>query len=76
MPRESADMHLVDDRLGKRPAERGIALPVIGVGVDDDALQRCRRVVSRFSRRLPAPPHRSGDAFAVRIEEHLVRVAT
>src|SRR5262252_3944222 len=34
---KSADMHLIDDGLGERPAQRLIAFPVIGRWVDDDA---------------------------------------
>jgi hypothetical protein len=37
MSSETADMHLIDDGLGERPAEKRIAFPVIDARIDDDA---------------------------------------
>ena len=51
MPREARDVHLVDHRGGERPAERGVALPVVGVGIHDHAPHGDRRVVARTARR-------------------------
>jgi hypothetical protein len=76
MPGEPAAMHFVDDRLGKRPAERCVSFPVIGVGVNDHALQCRRRVVPGSPRRLPAASRRPGNAFSVGVEQKLVRVET
>ena len=47
MAREAADVHLVDDGARGRPAQRHVALPVVGARIDDDALHRRRRVVAR-----------------------------
>ena len=45
MSGEAADVHLVDDQVLHRPAERLVALPVIVVNVDDDAAHGGREVV-------------------------------
>jgi hypothetical protein len=55
----------VDDRLSKGPTERRVSRPAIGARVDDHALQRGRRVVAGFARRLPAAPRRPGKSDAV-----------
>ena len=74
MPGEAADMHLVDDRLGERPAQGCITLPVIAARVDHHAPQRQGHVVSRASSSLPAATRRPGYAFPVRVEQHFRRV--
>jgi len=76
VPGETADMHLVDDGLRKRPTERRIALPVIGARVDDHVPERRGRVVAGVSSCLPASAGRPSYAFPVRVEQHLVRVKT
>jgi hypothetical protein len=76
MPGEPADMHLVDDRLRKGPAERRIPLPVIGAGVDDDALQRRSGIVPPMLGGLPAATCRPGNALAIRVEQYLVGIET
>jgi len=53
MPGKPADVHLVDDRLGERPTEGYVALPVIGARIDDHALRCSRSVVAGFSARPP-----------------------
>ena len=76
MPGEPADMHLINDRFRKGSAERGIPLPVIRAGVDDNAL-RCRRgIVPPVPCGLTAASCRPGNTFPVRVEQHLVRVET
>src|SRR6516164_7988965 len=54
MPGEPADTHLVDEGLGKRPADGRIPLPIISVWVYDHAFQRRRRVASGVLRRFAA----------------------
>src|ERR1700719_2859047 len=54
----------VDDRLSKGPTERRVSRPAIGARVDDHALQRGRRVVAGFARRLPAAPRQPGKSEA------------
>src|SRR5262249_27463867 len=74
MPGEPADMHLVDDRLGKRPTEGYVALPIIAARVDDDAPQRRSSVVPWTSRGLSAATRGPGNAFPVRVEQCLAGV--
>ena len=74
MPGEGADVHLVDDGPGERRARRTVALPVVGAGIGDDALQRRGAVVSRPAGRRAAPGRRPRHALAVGIEQHLVAV--
>jgi hypothetical protein len=76
MPGEAADMHLVDDRVRERPSQGRIVLPVVGGGINDDALQRRSDIVPRTTCGLPAAPRVPGDAFPVRVEQHLIRVET
>src|ERR1700722_9037625 len=47
MPRESADVHLINDGPGGRVAQRAIAIPVVVSRIDHDTLHRRRRVVAR-----------------------------
>jgi hypothetical protein len=47
-PRESANVHLIEDSAGERMIERPIALPVIHAEVCDDALGGSSRVVPWF----------------------------
>ena len=54
MAGEAADVHLVDDRARGRPAQRRVAFPVVGGGIDDHALHRRRGVVARLPRGLAA----------------------
>src|SRR6516164_3349697 len=74
MPGEPADMHLVNDRLGKRPTEGYVALPIITARVDDDAHQRRSSVVPRTSRGLSAAACGPGNALPVRVEQWLAGV--
>ena len=51
MPREAAHVHLVDDGARRGPAQRRVALPVVGARIDDHALHRRRRVVAWLAAR-------------------------
>ena len=74
MPREAGDVHLVDHRGGERPTERGVALPVIGVGIHDDTAHGDLRVLARAARRQTVVPVRHDDGAPVGIEQHLGRI--
>src|SRR5947209_7796182 len=50
MSGEAPDMHLVNDRVRRRAAKRGVSLPVVSCGVDDHALHRRGRVAARATR--------------------------
>src|SRR5215472_10005359 len=71
MPREAADMHLVDNRLGEWPAKRCVALPVVAGRVDDHALKRRRSIISTAPRRVAAATRRASDTLPIRVEQHL-----
>jgi hypothetical protein len=74
MPRETSDVHLVDHGGGERPTERGVALPVIGLGIDDDAAHGDLRVVARAARRQTVVLVRHDNGAPVGIEQHLGRI--
>src|ERR1700733_11453249 len=74
MSREPADMHLVDDGSLERMARRCIVLPIIGGGIDNDALECGGGIVSWLVSRLAAPCGWPRDAFAVGIEQHFAGV--
>jgi hypothetical protein len=59
-----------------RGAQRLVPLPVIAPVVDDDALHGERCVVSAAGGSLAVIAPRHGDAPAIRVEQHLVRVET
>ena len=44
--RETADVHLIDDRLAHWPVDRRVALPIVGDGIDDSAAQRGHAVIA------------------------------
>ena len=74
MPREAADVHLIDDCFRKRVIGRTVTFPVIGAEVRDDALHRLRSVVSRttgWGAVVAVGDHQSP---TVGVEEHFVRV--
>jgi hypothetical protein len=72
-PGEAANVQLVDHRLRHRPEGPDVALPVVGVHVDDDPAQRALDVVALPAGRAPVPPpdlHRT----RVGVEQHLAGV--
>src|SRR5215208_4817968 len=71
---EAAEVHLVNDCLGKRSAERDITLPIISSRVRDDAFQRRRHVIARLASCVPIAGLRPGDAPGIWIEQHLLRI--
>jgi hypothetical protein len=74
VPGEPAEMHLIDDRLGERPTERRIALPVVRVRVDDHVFESRGGTVAGVACSFPTATHGSGNAFPVWVEKYLVRV--
>ena len=72
--REAAHVKLVDQRLGERPIERRIALPVVGAGIGDDTLHGGRGVAARPAGGLAIVGVRDGHGEPIRIEEHLVAI--
>src|SRR5215472_138690 len=68
MPGKAANMQLVDDRLGERPPQRCITLPVISSWVGNDALERRCDIVAWTTRGIPAATRRPGNALPVGIE--------
>src|SRR6516165_2232716 len=76
MSGEPADMQLVDDSLCKGPSWRCVTLPIVVARVDHYAPERGGGVVARIASRLPAATRRPGNAFPVRVEQHLVVVET
>ena len=73
MPGEAGDVHLVDDHVLHRAAERLVTLPVIVVHVDDDAPHRRRQVVGR-SHGIVTVEKPRGSAQRVWVDQHLVAV--
>ena len=73
MPREAADVHLVDHHLVDRPVERAIALPVVVGHVDDHAAQRRGQIVAGPAGVGPIP-ERIRIAAAVGVDEDFVGV--
>ena len=71
---EAAHMHLVHDRPRRGPLERGIALPVVRGDVDDNALQRRRRVVARAASGGAIVRAGNHDAATVGIQEDFGRI--
>src|SRR4051794_29451524 len=71
---EAAEVHLVNDRLGKRSPERDIALPIISSRVRDDAFQRRRHVIAGLASCVSITDLRPGDAPSIWIEQHLLRI--
>ena len=76
MPGKPADMHLVDDRVSERPSQGRIVLPVVGGRINDHALQRRSGIVPWTMCGLPAAPGGPGNAFPIRVEQHLIGVET
>src|SRR5215471_13122643 len=71
MSGEAADVQLVDDRVGERPVDRVVVLPVVPVRVGDDALHGGGEVRAWTRRGVAIVPGGNGDGTTVRIEEHL-----
>ena len=74
MPREAADVHLVDQCAVEGRPRRNVPFPVVRRRRGDDAPHGHRAVVPRARRRLAVVAGRHGDGQAVRVEEHLLRV--
>ena len=73
VPREAADVHLVDDHLVHRLVERAVAFPVVVGNVDDHAPHRGCQVVARAAGLGPVPEG-VGVAVGVGVDEDLVGV--
>ena len=73
MPGEAGDVHLIDDHVPHRPAERLVALPVVIVNVDDDAAHRGSQIVGRPNG-IVAVEQRLGVAQGIRVNQHLIAI--
>ena len=73
VPREAADVHLVDDRLVHRLVERTVAFPVVVRDVDHHAPHRGRQVVAGAAGVDPVPD-RVGIAEGVKVDEDLAGI--
>ena len=73
MPGEAGDVHLIDDHVPHRPAERLVALPVVIMNVDDDAAHRGSQIVGRPNG-IVAVEQRLGVAQGIRVNQHLVAI--
>src|SRR5580658_7254357 len=74
MPRESADVHLVNDGPGGRVAQRTIAFPVVVLRIDHHALHRRRRVVAREPGSIAGVPCRNCNATAIWVQQNLAGI--
>ena len=74
MPREAGDVHLVDHGGGEGPAQRSVAFPVVGIGIDDHAPHGDGRVVARAARRFAIVTVRHRDGASVGIEQELLGI--
>ena len=74
MTREAADVHLVDHRRGERPAQRPVALPIVGGRIHHDALHGRGRVVAWPAGGCPVIAGRHGHGATVRVQQDLVRI--
>jgi hypothetical protein len=74
VPREPADMQLVDDRVGERSAGRAIVFPVVPVPSGHHALHGGRQVAARPHGRRPIVGARHFHCAPVRIQQQLVAV--
>ncbi len=73
MPGEASNVHLVDDHVLHRTAERLISLPVVVMHVDDHAAHGSRQIVG-WSDRIIAVEKLLGIAQGIRVDQHLVAV--
>ena len=71
MSREASHVHLVNDGLGSRPVKRSVAFPIVGAGIDNHALHRCRGVVALQGCSFAAVIPGNNDAPAVWVQEDL-----
>jgi len=71
---ETADVHLVNDCLAERAAERRVALPVVPPPVGDDRPHGRSGRVAGMLGRIPAVGRRYGNGGRVGVEEELVAV--
>src|SRR5580692_4661521 len=74
MTREASHMHFVNDGSGCRPLERGVALPIVSVEIDHDALHGSRGVIAFQARRFAAVTSGNQDGAAIRVQEDLVGI--
>ena len=74
MPRETADVQLVDDRLDEWAPERLIAFPVVAVGSATTLFMAVGAVVTRAACGFAVVRIGHGDGKAVWIEQHFSRV--
>jgi hypothetical protein len=74
MAGEAAHMHLVHDGLRGRPAQRRVALPVVGGRIDHHALHRGRAVVTGLAGGSAIVASGDGDAAAIGVEEDLAGI--
>ena len=71
MAGEAAHVHLVDDGLRGRPAQRRVAFPVVGGRIDHHALHRGRAVVAGLAGGGATVAVGNRHAAAIRVEEDL-----
>ena len=74
MTRESFYMHFVNDRLGGRPVERCVALPVVQTWIHDHAFHRRGQVGAFLLCRLAGVVARNGDSTSVWVDEEFGRI--
>src|SRR6516165_4328163 len=76
MPRETSDMHLVDDRAGDRPPQWDIAIPVVAAGIDHHALHSNCIALAMLACGLARISVWHGDSAPVWIEQRRARIET
>src|SRR4029450_6200665 len=73
---ESAHVHFVDDRLGRRRFERCVSLPIISTRICHDALHRRRGIVAFLLGSLAIVILWNHRAASIRIEENFGGIET
>src|SRR5262245_42389255 len=74
MAGEAPHVELVHDGPRRRTLQRGVALPVVHGHIEDDALHRRPRVVTRVARVVPSVRLWNCHSTAVRIQKNLGRI--
>ncbi len=74
MAGEAAHVRLIDDGARAGAAERRVAFPIVGAGIDDDALHGGARGIAGEARGFAAVAGGDDDAAAVGIEEELTGI--
>ena len=76
MARETSHVHLVNNSLRSRPLEWSVALPIVRMWIDDNALHRRPTIVAFQARRLAAVVLWNNNSTPIWVQQNLSGIET